>query len=395
MASPVNTSVKFFNETMPGAPVLNGVAGSLVALLDACLITGFGVRSCTITVAGGVATALVASDAKNLNTLDSVLLVAGASGSWVALNGEQKVTAATAVSISWATALPDGTATGTITIKQAPAGSWDKPYSTTSIAVFRSLDPASFGACLWVNDTGTTSAQVRMYETMSAHSTGTNMSPTTTDAASVHWNKAVSTSATGVAWDFFANSRCMLFCPIANFAVSPTTVAQPTLFFGDIQPYKSIDPFAVLLTAATNTNVAGGSVLIGQQGSNSTSRLLRAYTGLGVSVPAFALPVSGATGGVSGADTYWGAFPTVDGKLLLSRVMVTEGTAVNSAATIRRGLVPGAWYVPHSNAGPAFPRGTRLAQDGRNFYSIRQASSQLNEAMTSSGLGFVDITGPW
>lgn len=47
MASPVDTSVKFYREDFPGAPVLNGVAGSLIALLDACLCTGFGLRSAT------------------------------------------------------------------------------------------------------------------------------------------------------------------------------------------------------------------------------------------------------------------------------------------------------------------------------------------------------------
>ena len=45
MASPVDTTVKFYREDFPGAPVLNGVAGSLIDLLDACLCTGFGLRS--------------------------------------------------------------------------------------------------------------------------------------------------------------------------------------------------------------------------------------------------------------------------------------------------------------------------------------------------------------
>jgi hypothetical protein len=58
MTSPVDTSVKIFSSTMVNAPVLNGVAGALVALLDAVLVTGFDTKSSvSIAVAGGIATA--------------------------------------------------------------------------------------------------------------------------------------------------------------------------------------------------------------------------------------------------------------------------------------------------------------------------------------------------
>ena len=47
MASLVDTSVKHFLSTMYGAPVQNGQAGSKIAVLDACLVTGFGLRAAT------------------------------------------------------------------------------------------------------------------------------------------------------------------------------------------------------------------------------------------------------------------------------------------------------------------------------------------------------------
>ena len=66
MASPVDTSVKFFNENLPDAPVLNGVAGSLIGLLTACMVTGFGLRTAvSLVVSGGVATLTLANEAKN------------------------------------------------------------------------------------------------------------------------------------------------------------------------------------------------------------------------------------------------------------------------------------------------------------------------------------------
>ena len=51
-------SVYYFNEGLRGAPQLSGTSGALIAVLDACLITGFGTVSVTsLTVADGVATA--------------------------------------------------------------------------------------------------------------------------------------------------------------------------------------------------------------------------------------------------------------------------------------------------------------------------------------------------
>ena len=72
MASPVDTSAKFFNENLPDAPVLNGVAGSLIGLLTACLVTGFGLRTAvSLVVSGGVATLTLADEAKNANRFTS------------------------------------------------------------------------------------------------------------------------------------------------------------------------------------------------------------------------------------------------------------------------------------------------------------------------------------
>ena len=54
--------VKWFSSDMRGAPTISGTAGSRIAALDACLITGFGAVTATgITVSGGIATAAVPS----------------------------------------------------------------------------------------------------------------------------------------------------------------------------------------------------------------------------------------------------------------------------------------------------------------------------------------------
>ena len=54
--------VKYINNNMRGAPQLPGTAGTLIAVLDAFLITGFGqVTALSVTVAGGIATASLQS----------------------------------------------------------------------------------------------------------------------------------------------------------------------------------------------------------------------------------------------------------------------------------------------------------------------------------------------
>ena len=49
--------VKYINNAMRGAPVLNGVAGSLIGLLDTFLVDGWGLATAnSLSVSGGVAT---------------------------------------------------------------------------------------------------------------------------------------------------------------------------------------------------------------------------------------------------------------------------------------------------------------------------------------------------
>ena len=54
--------VKYIHSGMRGAPVLSGTPGALIGVLDAFLLTGFGmVTAQRVTVSGGVATAHVQS----------------------------------------------------------------------------------------------------------------------------------------------------------------------------------------------------------------------------------------------------------------------------------------------------------------------------------------------
>ena len=400
MASPVDTSVKFYREDFPGAPTLNGVAGALIGLLEACLCTGFGLRSATsLVVSGGVATLTMASDAKNGNLLHSVILVEGVTGALTALNGEQRVTAASSTTLSFATAAPDGTAAGSITVKSAPAG-WEKKFSGTNKAVFKSLSPEANTSYLWVNDTGTTNANVRAYEAMTDVDTGTGAAPTVLDSATGgFWMKSSAANATAVRWDLFADARAFYYCPVPSSGAAPSNIGQCSHFFGDEVAYKSGDAFATAVfssTSAPGGNVGLGAVFCNNQApANSTNRFLRSYSGLGGAVSLFSAPLSGSPQSVSGADVAFGVFPTpTDGGLRLSRIQVIEA-ALSGASAVLRGSKPGAYHTPQSDLYKYFQRGDVVALGEKKLYAIYAGATSGDMAGSVAGRGFFDITGPW
>ena len=124
-----DTSVKFFSYLHSGAPTLNGVAGSLIDVLDACLVNGFGaVTVSTLSVASEVATVTVSTghdlEMVGVNT-GPVISVSGATPA--SLNDEWRIdTVPSATQFTFrCPGRSDGSATGTISVKRAPAG-WEK-----------------------------------------------------------------------------------------------------------------------------------------------------------------------------------------------------------------------------------------------------------------------------
>ena len=393
MASPVDTTVKFYREDFPGAPVLNGVAGSLIGLLEACLCTGFGLRSATsLVVAGGVATLTLDSDVKNGNLLNSVILVGNSS--IAALNGEQRVTWASSTELKFATAAADGTASGSITVKTAPAG-WEKKFSDTNKAVFKSLATEANTSYLWVSDTGTTNANVRMYETMTDVDTGTGEAPTVAQLVSGgYWAKSAAAGVTPARWDLFSDARAFYYCPAPFTAHGEQYIGQGCWFYGDPIAFKSNDAFSTAIFFGNQDNsqyTHHGSVFSTTNGYGP--RVARGYSGLGASMPCWAKPQSGSSE-LSGADSFFGVFPSqTDGALLLSEYILVD-TASAGDQLVRRGRMPGARHAPQRNLGAAFGRKDTVTVGGKRFY-VTGANMAAPDTGTAGGRMFFDITGPW
>jgi len=399
MASLVDTSVKFFSSAMAGAPTLTGAAGSLVALLDACLRDGFDTKTLSsLVVAGGVATATFTG--AHSAALDCVVQIAGVTGSLVALNGEQKVTAKAAAgnTVSFATSAPDGTAAGTITMKMAPAG-WQKLFGSTNPAVYKASDPMASGCCLRVDDTTALFARVIGYESMSDVSTGVGPFPTTAQMnGGGYWPKSTQSSG-AVSWYLFADSRMFYFAPVPGSAQSSTWLCGTLRGFGDIVAFKpSGDAFGCVLsysTSATVTSQYDGAL------SNSPSTQIampRAYTGVGSAVQHYTWPLVGGSSAISGITGTTGPFPNpVDGSLETSRRFITP-----SGQNYRRGELPGYVHLLQSNIYDSFKPGDsqigaeRLAGRRLVFFTVgSEVSFNTAATATNVALGAMDVTGPW
>lgn len=395
MASPVDTTVKFYRGDFPGAPTLNGVAGSMIGVLDECGITGFGSRTATaLVVSGGVATLTLASDSENPNLLHSVVAVDGVTGAMTDLNGEQRVTGATLTALQFPTALADGTATGTITVKTAPFG-MTKEFTDTNKAVYKFSAPEAAGLVLRVDDTGTTTARVVGYETMSSVDTGAKPFPTAAQYdGGLYWPKSGVADSSVRGWALYSDGRSIL--PV--MFPSATLATNGSIFgFGDLVSAKSGDAFGVFMsggasTVATTTTPDSGQLSYGDF-TSASGRLFvaRSHTFLGTSVSAMktsALNTAGALSGRSGYSGHGVVYPNgPDNGLYLSPVEVICAGAV-------RGRIPGMYHTPQDVG-----NGSTLGQivegqgvhSGKRFVALRVGAPGADVY----GYAFIDITGPW
>lgn len=394
MASPVDTSVKHFYNTMQGAPVLAGQAGSLIALLDACLVTGWGLKAVdTAVISNGVCRLNFASG-KSGAEIDAVILVAGATPA--DLNGEQKVTAVAAGWVEFKTALPDGSVTGSVNFKMAAAG-WTKPFSGINLAVYQSPNAQSTKMFVRVDDTGTMTARLRGYETMTDVNTGGGMFPLDAQIPGGQWfNKSSVANVNPVKWRVIANDRSVMVNTTGYCASAPLCETGRTVFMGDIQAGRpGGDPYAFILGGGTSGSYSDNSGVCDGP-ADFQHYTPRSYTALGTAIVVSVRAEIGGTAG-SGVDTTFGVFPNVvDGGLRLSRRIVMQSSASTGP---QRGVIPGIYSIPQSEVGLTFASLAKIpgrdSLQGRNLMTLGIGASSTNYPSASLGISCVDITGPW
>lgn len=387
MAAP-DTKVKYFHSGMSGAPVLSGSAGTLIAVLDACLVNGFGsITLDSLVVAGGIATAT--RSAGQLFEKDAVVLVAGATPA--GLNGQKRTLSISGTQFTFdATGISDQTATGTVTVKLAPAG-WEKQYSGTNLAAYRSLDVASNKTVLRVDDTGTTSAKVVGYESMADVNTGTNPYPTVAQLATGgFWDKSDTANATARKWMVFADSRFFYFCA-GTYGPSPDLYTQ--VAFGEALSFKIADAYAGVLFAGSASNsgttqpgATAGSVF---NSVSSMGWLQKDASGLSASLTCSAhIPGATAFNTISGASSFFAPYPgVIHGAVVAATMVVGEGNFIVSDF---RHTVPGAVFLLSSFGAGILPSRAKLTAEG----TLAGRILYFGEFGANHRFA-VDISGPW
>lgn len=388
----MSTSVKHFRYNMTGAPVLNGTAGSMIGLLDACLVNGFNLKTAdSVVVTDNIATVTVSAGHGYAN--ETVVLVAGATPA--GLNGEKRVISSTSTTFTFdATGISNQTATGTVTMRVAPMG-WAKVFSGTNLAVYRASDAQGTRMYLRVDDTNANNARVVAYESMTDVNTGTQPFPTAAQmSGGFYWNKASDTSATARGWELFGDSRT--FYIHTNTSTASNIEGGHPHGFGDFLSTKSGDAYSCFLNGAITANHTGSS----PQGESLTySRrqdqttygtvCARSFTGLGSSTALHRVALSGLGNG----DTFSGSagytYPNgPNNGLLMVRLQLNESTNA-------RGFLRGMYFVPH-NCHSSFSAGSHLdGQDDLDGRRLAVLKANGPNTTSSASMGLIDITGPW
>ncbi|MDD5330213.1 MAG: hypothetical protein PHX38_09425 [Sulfuricella sp.] len=144
-------TVKYFTSGMTGAPQISNNWGDLVTMLDACLVNGFALKAIdTLTFDSGIATATISAGHAYLPA--QVVEIAGADQP--EYNGQFRVLSTTTTTFTYAvtgTPVSPATTATSLSAKVAPLG-WDKPFSDTNKAAYRSKNPASPQNMLLIDD---------------------------------------------------------------------------------------------------------------------------------------------------------------------------------------------------------------------------------------------------
>ncbi|HOX27389.1 MAG TPA: hypothetical protein PLL30_17085 [Candidatus Krumholzibacteria bacterium] len=230
------------------APRLSGTVGDFTNLLDKILVDGYNSKTVTITRTGTTATINCTSHGFRDG---QILAVSGANESDYNITARCTYVDANNVTIQVANS-PATPATGTITCKVAPAG-WSIAYTGTNLRSYR--QPAGTSQLyLGVDDTGTTNARYRGFETMTAAgvAVGSGTNPFPTDAqvsGGGYYYKSNSASTTARDWIAIVNNGLILL-----FGGGGASDYSGQMVFGDAIPNDAADVWPTICYCAESSN---------------------------------------------------------------------------------------------------------------------------------------------
>lgn len=390
--------VIWYDSAEVGAPTLNNAAGSLDAVLYACLVTGFNSQTLdSVVVAGGVATAT--RSAGHGFSDQRIVAIAGAGTS--AINGNKLVTVTGANTFTFpASGVADGAISGTITAKRAPLG-WLRDQNSGNVSIYKRSDPTATAMGLRVDDSNAgvaaaTYARVIGVSAWTDVNTYTDPFPLSSQqSGGFYWHKGVN-STTAKKWLLVGDSKTLYWLsegagyPAASYAGTVHGVHA----FGDINPFRSGDAYACLCAGGSDTNGNGAGVAVmSNLGSTGGGYMLaRQADGVVKSPNAYTIgPAAGARFGAFGP-----AYPSpVDnGAVIQSPMPVAESNATFNyplRGTLRGIGSPLANMVSSTGMIQAIDRTllTNVAGSDRRWLLVA-----INNA-SNYGMAAFDVTGPW
>ena len=325
-------TVKVFRSTDFGAPANTNAAGALIAILDACLVNGYGAQTVT-SITRTDTTATVTTPSAHLLKDGTFMRISGAGQS--DYNGDFAITVTGANTFTYTVANSPATpATGTITSKVAPAD-WTKPFTGTNVAAYKQ-GAGSNGMYLRIDDTTTSHPRAKSFETMTDVNTGTGDFPTTAQlSGGLYMNK--STSASAFPWVVTATEKQVIISIITE-----TTYAS-VCFFGDILSNKSGDAFNTVLAANSSGSSAPSDFYSLQPSVNDYSigsYIARSYTQIGGAVKCGKQYTLSGQAQMATAPCF--AYPNpIDNALHIAQFQINESSII-------RGKMPGIWNIHHT-----------------------------------------------
>lgn len=406
--------VKYFHSAMQGAPQLPGAgaAGSLIAVLDACLLNGFNTVAIASATIGADGTMTIQCASSPNYEVDQVVSISGCNV--VAVNDEWRVVSVlSTTSFTIKTSLPAQSLSGAMSVKAAPIG-WVKKFSGTNKAVYGQPATAvgASGNLLRVDDTSTSAAIVRGFERMDTVDLGYNpfpnysQVPTSSEMSSGNacvWIKT-STNVSGIStrkWWLIGDSRLFYLGIEWASGQSVTYVDNFSLcVFGDPASVASTDKFNTLLQACSSTanTYPGGNWPLKYLGSgwSATSygnmTFCRPSTVLGAPPTGKLLAM-----GPGGPLNYNGTIPYPNPGTNTVHFNYPVYLQEYSSGALR-GYYPGMYYHCHVTSSSGYSWG--LAPHLAKFSNIAGLAGKTIITLNVSDGGtllnaFFDITGPW
>lgn len=369
-----------FRSTDQGAPVLNNAAGSLVSVLDACLVTGFNSLGVTnLQVVSNVCTAT--TSANHGFQIGQRVLIAGASTP--TLNGNKTVVSApTATTFTFAVTQSDVSETpGSASVKRTPLG-WLKEFSGTNKAVYKMTDVASYDQRLRVDDsTAGIDARVIGVENPTTVDAYSDAFPTNAQlSGGGYWSRGAN-NTTAKFWAIVGDERFFYYIvehSSRNSTYSLSNIGYTGGYFGDIVSFKNGEAYGCIIGGcySTTSTITAMPVVLqtavgADPGTTHFRYICRQHTGIAKSIPTgFSHPGGGSS--PSSSSSSYPVYPSpIDNGLVFAEPSFVVEQLANFGHPIR-GVLPGVVQVlcRYDNLSDVLYGETLTASDGSGLKVI-------------------------